>query len=192
MTDRRTEILNVAKQMFAERGVKAATVREIGAQAGILSGSLYHHFGSKMDIVDAILRDFCGEILEHYKRIAESDDSTVDRLRGLARYAFSLIQEHPAELVMFYNEGRYLAANEPGFEYLVDFDQKLERYWTSLIKSGVSDGELRPDVDPKLVYRIVRDVVGGAVHWFRPSRTRSIDSAADDFIDLLLNGLVAR
>jgi AcrR family transcriptional regulator len=192
MTDRRTEILNVAKEMFAQRGVKATTVREIGSQAGILSGSLYHHFGSKLDMVDAILHEFCDEILANYKRINDADASAVDRLRELSRYAFSLIQSDPAALVMFYNEGRQLTANEPRFKYLADFDQKLERYWTGLVKAGIGDGELRPDVDPRLVYRVVRDAVGGAVHWFRPSRARSIESIADEFSDLILRGLLTR
>jgi TetR/AcrR family transcriptional regulator, cholesterol catabolism regulator len=192
MSDRRVEILNVAMEIFAERGVKATTVREIGNQAGILSGSLYHHFGSKLDIVDAILSQFCDDILEHYKRIATADASAVERLRMLARYAFSLVEDQPHALMMFYSEGRQLVATEPRFSYLADFDHKIERHWTSLIKAGAADGELRRDVDPKLVYRIVRDSIGGAVHWFRPSRSRTIEDTADDFIDLLLQGLLAR
>jgi AcrR family transcriptional regulator len=192
MSDRRVEIMNVAMEIFAERGVKATTVREIGNQAGILSGSLYHHFGSKLDIVDAILSEFCESILEQYKRIATSDATAVERLRLLARYAYSLVQDQPHALTMFYNEGRQLVATEPRFSYLAEFDQKIERHWTGLIKAGVAEGELRADVDPKLVYRIVRDSIGGTVHWFRPSRSRTIEDAADDFIDLLLRGLLAR
>lgn len=192
MSDRRTEILNVAKQIFAERGVKATTVREIGNQAGILSGSLYHHFGSKTDIVDAILREFCADILEHYRTISSAETTAVERLRLLTRYAFSLVEQQPHALIMFYNEGRQLVASDDRFAYIAEFEQKLERYWTTLVKAGASEGDLRSDVDPKLVYRIVRDSIGGTVHWFRPSRSRTIETTADDFIDLLLRGLMAR
>ena len=38
--------------MFAERGLRATTVRDIADSAGILSGSLYHHFSSKEEMVD--------------------------------------------------------------------------------------------------------------------------------------------
>ena len=41
---RRDELLELAAAMFAERGLKATTVRDIADSAGILSGSLYHHF----------------------------------------------------------------------------------------------------------------------------------------------------
>ena len=52
---RREEILKVAAQVFAERGIKEATVRDIGEAAGILSGSLYYHFDSKEQIVLKLL-----------------------------------------------------------------------------------------------------------------------------------------
>jgi AcrR family transcriptional regulator len=172
--------------------VKSTTVREIGNQAGILSGSLYHHFGSKLDIVDAILSEFCQDILQHYKDITSTEASAVERLRLLTRYAFSLVEERPYALVMFYNEGRQLVATEERFAYLAEFDNKIERHWTTLIKAGINEGDLRGDVDPKLVYRIVRDSIGGTVHWFRASRSRTIEDVADDFIDLILQGLLAR
>jgi len=53
--DRRDVILERAADLFARQGVAATTVREIADAVGILSGSLYHHFASKDEIVDAIV-----------------------------------------------------------------------------------------------------------------------------------------
>src|ERR1700682_2531562 len=53
--DRRQEILSAAARLFASEGVVSTTVRDIGRVAGILSGSLYHHFPSKESMVDEIL-----------------------------------------------------------------------------------------------------------------------------------------
>ena len=47
---RRAELLRLAAEMFAERGFRATTVRDIADAAGILSGSLYHHFGGKAEL----------------------------------------------------------------------------------------------------------------------------------------------
>ena len=55
---RRDELLELAATMFAERGLRATTVRDIADSAGILSGSLYHHFSSKEEMVDELLRGF--------------------------------------------------------------------------------------------------------------------------------------
>ena len=50
--------------MFAERGLRATTVRDIADSAGILSGSLYHHFSSKEEMVDELLRGFLDWLFE--------------------------------------------------------------------------------------------------------------------------------
>ena len=47
MATRREELLQIAGALFAQRGFKNTTVRDIADAAGILSGSLYHHFDSK-------------------------------------------------------------------------------------------------------------------------------------------------
>lgn len=48
--DRRQEILAVAADLFARRGYDGVGVRQIADAAGILGGSLYHHFPSKRDL----------------------------------------------------------------------------------------------------------------------------------------------
>ncbi|MEO5899125.1 MAG: helix-turn-helix domain-containing protein, partial [Ilumatobacteraceae bacterium] len=52
---RRDELLRIASRVFATKGIAAATVRDIAQEAGILSGSLYHHFTSKEEMVREII-----------------------------------------------------------------------------------------------------------------------------------------
>src|ERR671930_412692 len=67
--DRRAELLDIAARLFAERGLRATTVRDIADAAGILSGSLYHHFDSKESMVDEILRRFLDTLFDRYREI---------------------------------------------------------------------------------------------------------------------------
>lgn len=68
-TGRRAELLHLAADLFASRGVRATTVRDIADAAGILSGSLYHHFDSKESMVDEILRGFLDDLFDRYRKI---------------------------------------------------------------------------------------------------------------------------
>ena len=68
-SERRAELLELAARMFAERGFRATTVRDIADAAGILSGSLYHHFDSKESMVDEILTGFLDELFGRYREI---------------------------------------------------------------------------------------------------------------------------
>ena len=49
----RTRIRDAALRLFAERGIGAATIRDIATEAGVSSGLVRHHFGSKEALRDA-------------------------------------------------------------------------------------------------------------------------------------------
>jgi TetR/AcrR family transcriptional regulator, cholesterol catabolism regulator len=60
-------VVQLAGELFAQKGFRATTVREIAEAAGILSGSLYHHFDSKESIGDEILSGFINDVLADYR-----------------------------------------------------------------------------------------------------------------------------
>ena len=72
---RRDEILQVAAQLFAAKGYEETTIREIGDAAGILSGSLYHHFQTKEEMLHDLLRGFILMIPE-YQAIVDRGEGT--------------------------------------------------------------------------------------------------------------------
>jgi AcrR family transcriptional regulator len=189
MSDRRKEILKVAEEMFAQRGIKATTVRQIGAKAGILSGSLYHHFGSKLDIADAILTEFHDHVLAGYRQIVDEEPDPIERLRKMTRFAFSLIADYPAAVLVIQNESHYLVEHER-FAYLANEDHTVAAMWVDTMNDGIKQGVIRPDIDVRMFYRLVRDVVAGSIRWFKPSKGRKkIDDLADEVIDVLLHGV---
>lgn len=190
-SDRKAEILDVAKRIFAERGIKNTTVRQIGTEAGILSGSLYHHFDSKLDMVDDILGSFCQEVLDCYRDISESGDSGVERLKGMVRYAVSLIDQHRAALVMIQADSAELIL-DPRFAYLVEFNAEVEQHWLDAIADGIREGSFRSSIDPAMTYRFTRDAILGANSWFEPKRGRSLAAVADELTGALLDGITPR
>src|SRR6195952_2778366 len=70
---RRDELLGIAATLFAERGFRNTTVRDIADAAGILSGSLYHHFDSKEAMVDQLLDTFQQRLFDTFEEIVGSD-----------------------------------------------------------------------------------------------------------------------
>src|SRR3954454_16055465 len=68
---RQNELLQIAADLFADRGYNATTVRDIADEAGILSGSLYHHFDSKESMIDAILSRFIEQTLDRYEAVVD-------------------------------------------------------------------------------------------------------------------------
>jgi AcrR family transcriptional regulator len=91
VTTRRDELLELAATMMAERGLRATTVRDIADAAGILSGSLYHHFSSKEEMVDEVLRGFLDWLFARYQEIIDTEPNPLARLEGLFMASFEAI-----------------------------------------------------------------------------------------------------
>ena len=185
---RRDELLRIAGDLFAERGFRNTTVRDIADAAGILSGSLYHHFDSKEAMVDELLDTFQRGLFDTFDEIAASDRGPRAKLEAVVRVSFEAIDQHHSEVAIFQNDAAYLAGFER-FGYLVERNARFEALWRGLLQEGMDAGELRQDLDVDLVYRFLRDTVWVAVNWYRPGGALSADQVADQYLSILLEGI---
>ena len=185
---RRDELLRIAAGLFAEKGFKNTTVRDIADAAGILSGSLYHHFDSKESMVDEILRTFQEELFGQYDEILASDLDPRAKLERAVVVSFEAIDKHRDEVAIFQNEAAYLLTFDR-FSYLADRNQQSRDVWLTLLRSGVEAGVLRDDLALELTYRFIRDTVWVAVSWYRPGGRRTHTEIARQYLSILLEGI---
>jgi AcrR family transcriptional regulator len=187
-SERRDEILAIAAHLFAERGFAATTVREIADAAGILSGSLYHHFDSKESMVDELVHEMLDRVTGAYRRIAATGEDPEHALRALVREAFAAIATDPATVAVMVNEWN-LFVQYPRFAYLRDIEEETERLWVSVIERGVNSGAFRPNLDPWMLYRMMRDSIWVSVRWYRPDGPDGPEQLADAYVDVLIGGI---
>ncbi|AKE88532.1 TetR family transcriptional regulator [Rhodococcus sp. WB1] len=185
---RRAELLDIAAQLFASRGVRATTVRDIADAAGILSGSLYHHFDSKESMVDEILRGFLDDLFGRYREIVASGADSRATLEALITASYESIDKSHAAVAIYQDEAKRLVENER-FSYISDLNTEFRNLWVGVIERGIADGTFRPDVDVELVFRFLRDTVWVAVRWYRPGGTLTADKVAQQYLSIVLDGL---
>jgi AcrR family transcriptional regulator len=185
---RRDELLAIAARLFAEKGFKNTTVRDIADAAGILSGSLYHHFDSKESMVDEILSTFQAELFAAYDDVLASDADARTKIERAVRLSFAAIDQHPDEVAIFQNEADYLGTF-PRFAYLAERNAQSRNVWMTLLTEGVETGALKSDLDITLTYRFVRDTVWVAVRWYRPGGGLSHEAIANQYLTILLDGI---
>jgi AcrR family transcriptional regulator len=185
---RRAELLSIAAELFATRGFLATTVREIADAAGILSGSLYHHFDSKESMVDEVLREFLDAQHQAHDAVLRDSDDAAAAITGLVRQSFRAVHEHRAAVAVFQNEANYLGQFER-FDYLRQATADFERTWTRVLQDGQRSGVFRPDLNVKLVYRFIRDTVWTVVQWYSPRGRFSATMIADQYLEVLCDGL---
>jgi TetR/AcrR family transcriptional regulator, cholesterol catabolism regulator len=187
VSERRVEILAIATELFAARGFATTTVRDIADAAGILSGSLYHHFDSKESMVDEILRRFLEGVLDRYRRAIAKGDDPVATLGALVHIAFDTLVTHRAEVTVMMNENTMLS-QFPRFSFLREASEETERLWVSVLADGVRAGVFRRDIEPRMMYRFMRDSIW-SVRWYRPHEEYRPEDIAPFYVDMLLSGI---
>ncbi|WAL67584.1 TetR/AcrR family transcriptional regulator [Amycolatopsis cynarae] len=185
---RRAELLGMAAKLFAERGYVSTTVRDIADAAGILSGSLYHHFDSKESMADEILSGFLDRLFGTYAEIVAAGLGPRKTLEAIVIASFEAIESHPSEVAIYQNETKQLL-RLPRFAYLEQRNTEFRTLWTDLLAEGVREGVFRADLDVELVYRFVRDTVWMAVHWYNPKGSLSAEEVARQYLSIVLDGI---
>ncbi|WP_067461670.1 TetR/AcrR family transcriptional regulator [Actinomadura macra] len=187
-SERREHLVRLAAELFAEKGFQATTVRNIAEEAGILSGSLYHHFDSKESIVDEILAAFFDEIMSAYQGVIDEGRNPRETIAGLVRIAFGTLEPHRAAITVMQNDWNYLKGMDR-FAYLTKSEDEVEKLWVDTIRAGQADGSFRADIDPKLTYRMIRDTVRVAVRWFRPGGRLDAQGLAEHYLKVMFDGI---
>ena len=188
-SQRRADMVSIAAELFAQKGYRATTVREIADAAGILSGSLYHHFDSKESIGDEILSGFINEVLANYRSTIDSAPDPQAALEQIVRSTSRTLSQHRAALTMLQNDWNHFAA-QPRFAYLPQALREIERIWIGQLELGKQAGLFRPDLDAKLTYRLLQDVLWVPAQW-RRTRGYSTDQVVDGFLQILFHGISA-
>ncbi|KRD05348.1 TetR family transcriptional regulator [Mycobacterium sp. Root265] len=185
---RRDELLTLAATMFAERGLKSTTVRDIADSAGILSGSLYHHFKSKEQMVEEVLKDFLDWLFERYQEIVAGESTPLDRVKGLFMASFEAIEHRHAQVVIYQDEAKRLSAL-PQFAFVDDRNREQRKMWVDLLHEGIADGSFRPDLDVDLVYRFIRDTTWVSVRWYQPGGPLTAEEVGRQYLAIVLGGI---
>jgi AcrR family transcriptional regulator len=144
-TTKKEAILEAALALFAEKGVDAATTREIAARAETSEGNLYRHFEGKDDLVRTLFQTSARRFASLLEEEAGEETHPEARLLALVRGVFAFGERHPDAF-------SFLLASHPS-AMPRDRDLLLGPYpmrlFVETIVRGVDKGMFRP-VDPVL------------------------------------------
>ncbi|MEO8603086.1 MAG: TetR family transcriptional regulator [bacterium] len=134
----REHILDVAEQMFAERGFEATKLQDIGAQAGVSMGTIYAVFPSKEDLFRAIL-DLRGKaILDVARAAVDADPDPRAALDHLIEAYLDFFIAHPHFLRMHLHHGSsWVLGPSQGSEGQVQLWADIHALQSDLMRRGI-------------------------------------------------------
>lgn len=187
--DRRRVILAAAGKLFADKGVARTTTREIAVAAGMVSGSLYHYYPSKIQMVQELMRENAVALLEGYSGVQALNTDPVQELRGLIEISLKVKYEHPHVSEVYQAEYLNLAGVE-GFEFVENAVRETEVMWLKTLSRGVEAGVFREDIPQPVFFRLVRDAMWSTVRWIESEDADAFARLTDQCVSVFLNGIV--
>ncbi len=148
---RRQEIIDAARCCFLRNGFHQTTTDEICHEAAITPGGLYHYFGSKEEIISAVIEDTARATVENLRSTAEASGDVRSAIQALASEFFERARDPQIENTTQLDLEIWAEAlrNEK-LAKITRGGRALRRQWLeSLIRNGKSQGPYTNQVDPK-------------------------------------------
>lgn len=172
----RGRLLECAARLFREKGYERTTVRDIGAAVGIQSGSIFHHFPSKEDILRAVMVEALTYFTAELRQAIELESDTASRLLACIRseLQFTVGDDTTAIMSLLLTEWRSLG--EDSQAAILDYRSAYEQLWMDVLENARATELVEGDVF------ILRRLLAGAIHWtqtwFQPDGELSLDALA--------------
>ncbi|MBI3227207.1 MAG: TetR/AcrR family transcriptional regulator [Mycolicibacterium cosmeticum] len=190
---RRTEILRTANDVIAASGLRAS-LQQIADAAGILAGSLYHHFESKEAILAELTRRYHADLDRIGERalsgLDEPDPRPIeDQVIDLGRAIAGCAVAHRAALQMSFYEG---PSADPELAALTRRrPEGILSAMLQMLRAGRWSGFIRPEIDlPTLADRICQSMLHVGLDMIR--HKASSDDVATLLCRIHLHGLAAQ
>jgi len=179
----RGKLLQTAAHLFRNKGYERTTVRDLASAVGIQSGSIFHHFKSKDDILRAVMQETI-----HYNtalmraELAEAG-SVRERVLALIRCELQSIMGGSGEaMAVLVYEWRSLSAE--GQAAVLALRDIYEQIWLQVLGEAKDAGFIKGDVF--ITRRFLTGALSWTTTWFRAEGSMTLEQLAQEALLLVL------
>lgn len=183
----REELFDLVVAVFNERGYEAASMADLALASGLTKSAFYHHFTSKEELLEmAVNRALTALSAALDRTMAAGPQRPVERLEQAIRAtAEILIDELPSVTLLLRIRG-----NTDIERRALAWRRRIDARLAALVRTAAEAGEIRDDIDPRLISRLLFGMINSIQEWYRPGlRASSRDSVVTAAVGLALDGL---
>jgi AcrR family transcriptional regulator len=175
-----SRVLAAATALIAQRGSRALTLAEVGEAAGYSRGIVSHHFGSRENLLRAVMRD------ARTFTLPELGDSALDWMAQTVRaYLMNVTSRRPSSGAFLQMWGEAIAADPVLMPLYAEHDAGFRQLLAERVREGIRDGSVRADADAEAVavslVGLLRGIALQLISTPRPARVKAIIDEAEGF-----------
>jgi len=178
-------------RVFAAQGYDAARVGDIAREAGVAYGLVYHYYGSKDAVLEAVFREAWGRLLAAVALAEETGTDAAEQLELVVKIVLRAWRDDPDLVRLLVREVTRNPHIQDELDEIGQAFASLER----MIRRGQADATFRADLDPKLaswmLYGALEEVLTGWVLGQLPDDTVAVGAAEREVTGTIVGGLRA-
>src|SRR3954453_10189812 len=157
-------LLAVAVEVFTERGYDGTSMEDLARASGLSKSSLYHHIDSKEQLLRLALERAVEPLFAVTREPGAVQGRAIDRLEHVVRREVEVLADRlPYVMLLLRVHG-----NTEAERWALERRREFDRFVASLVRSAVADGDVRDDLDPAVVTRLLFGMINSLVEWYRP------------------------
>lgn len=138
------KVIAAATALIAERGSRALTLAQVGAAAGYSRGIVSHHFGSRENLLRAVMRD-----AQAFDLPDPGESAGVWLSDTVRAYLKNVSNKRPAARAFLQMWGEAIASDPVLMPLYAEQDARFRGLLADTVREGISDGSVRADADPE-------------------------------------------
>jgi TetR/AcrR family transcriptional regulator, fatty acid metabolism regulator protein len=186
---KRRQILDAAVRVFAAQGFDATRVGDIAREAGVAYGLVYHYYGSKDAVLDAVFREAWGRLLGAVAVAEETGADGPEQLELVVKIVLRAWRDDPDLVRLLVRE----ITRSPHLQNELDEIGQAFSSLQRIVGRGQEEGTFRPDVDARIaawmLYGALEEVLTAWVLGQLPDDPEAIAAAEREVIATFVGGL---
>lgn len=187
LKEKQKKILDVAVELFKEKGYMGSSVRDLATKLNIKAASLYAHIRSKEEILEWICFGIAQEFFDELQEIKNTDIPPREKLNLFIEKHLSVVLKNRDVTHIYSNEWKHLEERLPEFIALrKNYQQEVEALISEIYNA--ESWELRSS---SFTTRFILHTLNNSYFWFKRN-TESTSEITDEIRDKILYGLLGK
>ena len=178
-------LLEVAVAVFNERGYDATSMDELATRLGVTKSAINHQVPWMVELLRLALDRALDALFAVTEEPGATTGPAIERLEHVVRGSVRVLTEELPFVTLLLR----VRGNSPVELAALQRRREFDRIVTDLVRGAEDEGDVRPDVDPAVISRLLFGTVNSLTEWYRPDGGLSADDVADALVATTFGGL---